>query len=87
MSTYHSRDDTKKRILQAVAQYGGQRVTRLQIARALNMSKSPYLLGLIAELIESDFLIEIDVNTRPDQIAKAYNLSKKSQDLLKPKKK
>jgi len=83
MSEYHSREDTKRRVLLAVAKMGGQRVTRLQIARAIELAKSPYLLGLIAELIDSGYLTEIRVQTRRDQIAKAYNLTEKGIEALK----
>lgn len=86
MSEYHSRDDTKRRILIAIHKYGGQRVTRLQIARGVNLTKSPYLLGLIGELVDAGYLEEIDVKTRPDQTAKAYNLTEKSIAMLKSKK-
>lgn len=40
-------------------------MTRLQIARAIGRSKSPYFLGLIVELVESGSLTETAV-TRPN---------------------
>lgn len=76
--SYRSREETKALIMKAVAQYGGQRVTRLQIARAAGLKKTPYLLELLKELVTAGLLEEIEVYTRPDQKAIGYNLTSKT---------
>jgi len=64
----------RKDLILAVVHRSDEPLRILEIARALNMSRSPYLVELISELAEDGELVETIVEVAPDLPARAYHL-------------
>ncbi|HEY9758874.1 MAG TPA: hypothetical protein V6C97_27140 [Oculatellaceae cyanobacterium] len=64
--------DMRKNLIEGLVYRSPEPMRVLDIARAMGMVRSPYLTGLIDELVNERRLATTEVELAPDLIARAY---------------
>lgn len=64
--------DMRKKLVHGLVLQSPEPLRTIEIARAMGMKRSPYLLGILDELVSEKQLDVVEVEVAPDLPARAY---------------